>query len=251
MFDQVTTILKQQHILFHQNAGVTIATVENTNEGFHLVKTLLYTVIDPKTVLYLSGGSTPKVLYEQFAKDEKLVPGAVGMVDERFGKKLHEKSNEKMFGETGFLRYLQMRDIPFYPMLTDTSREQTADAYDQKLRELNATYHQSVAILGIGTDGHTSSMAPNRPDFTNLMFAEKYKVVSDFDDPRSFYGERVGMTFVGLAMIDLLVVLVFGPDKKEPLKSLFAEGKEEEIPARFFKRTEIAKKTLFITDQRI
>jgi hypothetical protein len=32
---------------------------------------------------------------------------------------------------------------------------------------------------------------------------------------------------------------------------MFTEGREEEIPARFFKRPEIAKKTLLITDQRI
>jgi 6-phosphogluconolactonase/glucosamine-6-phosphate isomerase/deaminase len=42
---------------------------------------------------------------------------------------------------------------------------------------------------------------------------------------------------------------VFGEDKQRALDGLFEEGAEEEIPARFFKRHEIAEKTLFITDQ--
>jgi len=41
--------------------------------------------------LYLSGGSTPKELYKRFATAEQITPGAVGMVDERYGEKFHEK----------------------------------------------------------------------------------------------------------------------------------------------------------------
>lgn len=246
-------ILKKKQILFHLNEGITIATVENMHDGFALAQEILYTIVDPRTVLYLSGGSTPKVLYERFAKEEILHPGAVGVVDERFGPRFHETSNEKMFRETGLLRYLQMRNIPFYPILQGTSREETAVRYDEKIRTLHATYQQSVAILGIGADGHTSSLAPNRADFTNPMFdpSQKNLLVSEFDDQKSAYKERVGMTFLGLSMIDILLVLAFGEEKKKPLQLVFTQGSESEIPARFFKRPDIAKKTLFITDQRI
>ena len=37
---------------------------------------------------------------------------------------------------------------------------------------------------------------------------------------------------------------VFGEDKKDALQKVFQEGSEEEIPGRFFKRPEIAKRTL-------
>jgi 6-phosphogluconolactonase/glucosamine-6-phosphate isomerase/deaminase len=50
-------------------------------------------------------------------------------------------------------------------------------------------------------------------------------------------------------MQDLLIVLVFGEDKKAALESLFASGSEEEIPARFYKRREVAEKVLIVTDQ--
>jgi 6-phosphogluconolactonase/glucosamine-6-phosphate isomerase/deaminase len=207
MFDQIQKILKERNILAHRNEGITVATVESLHDGFALAQDVLYHTVNAKTVLYLSGGSTPKVLYERFAQEEKLLPGAVGVVDERYGSKFHETSNEKMFRETGLLRYLEMRSIPFYPILQGKSREETAESYDEKLRTLNSSYQHSIAILGIGADGHTSSLAPNRQDFTNPMFSEKNKhlFISEFDDQKSHYKERVGMTFLGLSMLDVLL----------------------------------------------
>jgi len=251
MVDAINKILKEKNIFSHLNAGITVATVGSLHDGYALAQAILYHLIDAKTVLYLSGGSTPKVLYERFAKEERLLPGAVGVVDERFGTKFHEKSNEKLLQETGLLRYFQMRSIPFYPILQGKNREETAASYDEKFRTLNATYQKSVGILGIGTDGHIASIAPKRPDFMSPMFAANHALVAECNDPNSLYGERVGMTFVGLSMLDVLVVLVFGDAKQKPLDLLFADGPEEELPARFFKRPDVAKKTLFITDQRI
>jgi 6-phosphogluconolactonase len=250
---EVTHLLKKYSISNHSNEGITIANVANADAGIELSKRLLYELVDPRTTMYLSGGRTPKALYEQLAQDEQIKPGAVGIVDERFGTKFHGNSNEKMIRETGLQRYLEILDIPYYPILQNVGREETAQNYDEKVRHLNAVFPQSVAILGIGADGHTSSIAPNRKDFHNPMFTpdQSHLLVSAFNDPKSFYGERVGMTFLGLSMLDVLLVLIFGDDKKEALEEVFTDGKEEEIPARFFKRPDIAKKTLFITDQNV
>jgi 6-phosphogluconolactonase len=246
--------LSKYRISHHLNQGITIANVADADAGIALSKDILYESISSKSTLYLSGGRTPQKLYEQLAQEEALRPGSVGMVDERYGKKFHGNSNEKMLRETGFLRYLEMINIPFFPILqNEASREETAEIYDEKVRHLTATFPESVAILGIGTDGHTSSIAPNRKGFMNPLFETErnHLLVSEFNDPKSFYGERVGMTFLGLSMIDLNIVLVFGQDKKDAIDALFSDGKEEELPARFFKRTEIAQKTLFITDQNV
>lgn len=251
---EVSSILQTHNILSHSNTGITMCTVADSSAGVGLAKELLYGIVDSRTALYLSGGKTPKSLYEQLAREEQLQAGAVGMVDERYGKKLHTKSNEKMIRETELLRYLEIRGVPFYPMLQpDKEREETAAAYDEMVRYLHALFPRSVAVLGIGADGHTAGVAPNRKDFKNPLFAPSHKdlFVSAFDDPKSFYGQRVSMTFLGLSMVDVFLVLVFGEDKKESLRLLFEQGSEEEIPARFYTRPEIAKKTILITDQGI
>jgi 6-phosphogluconolactonase len=250
---QLETLLQQKAFRHHSNQGITICPVENDAAGIALAEELLSDIVDRKTVLYLSGGRTPKALFSQFARAETLEPGAVGMIDERFGQKFHPDSNETMFRDSGILRYLEIRGIPFYPILHAQGREETAELYDEKVRSLTVTFVQSVGILGIGADGHTSSLAPNRPDFTNPMFDPDRRTlfVSEFNDPKSAYKERIGMTILGLSMLDLLVVLVFGEDKKKALDSLFDDGPEEAIPSRIFKRPDIAKKTLFITDQNV
>lgn len=245
-------LFAKNNILAHENQGITIAKVGTASDGIELAKEILYQIVDTKTVLYLSGGSL-KSLYELLAKEELITPAAVGLVDERFGEKFHETSNEKMIRETQFLRYLHARDIPFHPILQNLSREETAAAYDEKFRELTALFPKSVGLLGIGPDGHTSSIIPNRPDFHNPWFDDDHKhlMVAEFNDPNSHYKERVGMTFLALSMLDYLIVPAFGAAKQEMFEKIFADGSEEEIPARFFKRIDIAKKTLFITDQNV
>lgn len=252
MFDQIETIFKKQNVFFHKNQGITVANVKDSLSGAELASLILYAIVDRKTVLYLSGGSI-KTLYEKLAREEALTPGAVGQVDERFGSPLHNNSNQLAIKATGFLRYLEIRDIPFYPILQSKTREETAKVYDLKIRELNAVFQKNVSILGIGPDGHTSGIAPNRIGFTNPMFAsaQKHLLVSEFDDQASAYKERVAMTFFGLEMQDLLLLFVFGENKKEAMNRMFEAGSEEDIPARFYKRPEIAKKTLLITDLQI
>jgi len=52
-------------------------------------------------------------------------------------------------------------------------------------------------------------------------------------------------------MLDQLLILAFGDSKQAMFELLFSAGKEEDIPARFFKRPEIAAKTVLITDQAV
>lgn len=250
--DKINQLLKIENVLSHDNSGINVCLVANSHEGLRLAENILYITVDKKTVLYLSGGSL-KALYEKLAKEEKLIPGAVGLVDERFGPKFHENSNEKMIQDTQFLRYLHARDIAFYHILQNKPRIETAQDYDKKFRELNSVFPKSVGLMGIGPDGHTSSIIPNRPDFHDPLFDadRKYLMVSEFDDPNSHYKERIGMTFLALSMLDYIIILAFGENKKEMFEKMFSDGSEEEIPARFFKRPDIAKKTLLITDQSV
>lgn len=230
-----------------------IIVVDTLLKGIEKTKEVLHNEVDSSTVLFLSGGSTPKPFYHTFAQEQILKPAAVGMVDERFGQPMHTNSNELMIAQTGLLDYFSQHKIPFHSMLQkDKSREEVTEAYDKKMRDLFFTFPKSVAILGIGIDGHIAGIVPNRKGFTNPLFssAEKYLYVSSFSDPRK-YKERITMTFAGLSLVDKFLVLVFGKEKQKVLQKAFTQGSMEEIPARFFQQPDIAKKTLFITDQKI
>ncbi len=252
MFPQIDQLIRNNNILSHENEGIRICSVLSQTEGFRLAKDILYAVSNNNTVLYLSGGKTPKELYAKLAEEKKLLAGAVGLVDERYGAPMHETSNELMLKQTGFLDYVHAQHIRFYGMLeANKTREAAAASYDQTFRSINAMYQKSIATLGIGLDGHTAGIAGNRTDFKNPMFEEKDLLVSSFNDTSGMFKERISMTFLGLSMIDLLLVLVFGDEKKEALEKMFETGKEEEIPARFLKRADIAPKTILITNQNI
>jgi 6-phosphogluconolactonase/glucosamine-6-phosphate isomerase/deaminase len=251
--NELQHFLTQHAITNHANQGITVCPVADLSAGVTLAKEMLSAIVDKQSVMYLSGGSM-QALYQELGQEEIILPGAVGLIDERFGPPVHGNSNEQMVQKTGFLRYLQMRDVPFYSVLRQGSdRVAAASAYDERVRGLQSTYQKHIGLIGIGPDGHISSIIPNRPDFHNPWFDDDQKslLVSEFDDPKSHYKERVGMTFLGLSMLDVLLVLAFGEGKKKMFEQLFEDGSEEDLPARFFKRPEIAEKTVLITDQAI
>lgn len=259
--EHVLQFLREQGKSFFNTQGIHVVSVADEREGIALALPLFASILSKQAVVYLSGGRTPKALYAHIAKEEMIIPGAFAMVDERYGPPMHENSNELMLKESGLLRYAQMRQIPFYQMLKGDNREETADAYDQTVRELHARYQQHVALLGIGMDGHTAGIpAPLSVGLKDealttwledLKNRSRSRMVIDYDDARGFYKERITMTYAGLLMMDILIVLVFGNDKKMALELMFEDGPEDEVPSRFFKRPDIVKKTILLTDQPI
>jgi 6-phosphogluconolactonase/glucosamine-6-phosphate isomerase/deaminase len=220
--------------------------------SYEITAEFIYTRIDSRAVLYLSGGNTPKPLYELISHDRALQAGAVGMVDERFGPRWHENSNEKMMKETGLLEYLEQREIPFHPILTGKNREETTQAYDKTLRTLHAQYPRHVALLGIGADGHIAGLKGqnSKGKIHNSQLNSSSQLVISYNDIGGM-GERITQTFLALSMMDEIVVLVLGDEKKKALELMKTEGSEEEIPARFLMRDTIAEKVTIITDQTV
>lgn len=305
MINAVKQIISEHKYRAYQNSGIEVCPVENKDQGIALTRDILYEICDKKTVLYLSGGTTPGQLYSLLANEGRLDIGAAAMIDERFGPKWHDRSNEKMMRETQLLKYFELRNIPFYPILQahlnkippslplekgevvssllysnsktgsapftkggargagDLTRHETAIIYDQKLRSLQSTFPKHIGILGIGDDGHTAgipaeSQKSKLPPSLKLRrtskiqnFNEKFNgtdFVTDYDDGGARYGERITMTFTGLSMLDLYIVLVFGPSKQSAMKMMFEEGDLEVIPGRFYLNKENSAKTFIIQD---
>lgn len=234
--------------------GIPFIMVNTPEKGLEIAKKIIYESSSPKTALFLSGGSTPKPLYHQLAKEADLKVGAVAMVDERFGEPMHETSNERMIKETGFLDYLKYKDIRFYSVLEkDRDRAEVSKNYDETIRWLMYHFSKSIGILGMGADGHIAGIAPNRKDFNNPLFnrEDEKLFIDSFNDELGSFKQRITMTFLALSMLDQIILLAFGKEKKKGLKKAIEDGSIEEIPARFLIRKNIAAKTLVISDQKI
>lgn len=225
---------------------IEIIRVKNKEEGFDICKNLLYKNISKSSALFLSGGSTPKPLYEDLVKKQKLNIGAVALVDERFGKKLHENSNEKMIRDTGLVSYIE-KHARFYPILENKNIKDSAKDYDETVRFLFNYFRKSIGILGIGIDGHIAGIPAGIHNSKFRM--QNSELVTSFDNFPGKHKERISLTFLGLSKLDLIIILVFGKEKKKALREMFKQDSMEEIPARFFLRKEIAGKTILITDQ--
>lgn len=207
-------------------------------------------ICNKDTVLFLSGGSTPKNLYEALAKNKKLKLGAVALVDERFGKKMHQNSNEKMIKETGFFDHLKEKKIPVFKILQNKSLSQTSEDYQKRVSKLLLTYKNKAAILGVGVDGHIAGL-PVGTQNLKLKRQKKNDLVNSFSNFSGEFPKRITLTFNALSKFNNLIVLVFGQEKQKALNQMFKKGKTEKIPARFLIKKEIIGRVILITDQKI
>ncbi len=247
-------------------------TAQSANET---ISEILEKYCDLKTALFLSGGNTPKKLYEFIAAEKKLKVGAVGQVDERYGEKLHKKSNELMMKNTGLIEYFEVQNIRFYPILQEeVDLENTALQYDEALRFILKYFPKSVGILGLGEDGHTAGLPSgnqkskiknqNLIEINKRILNDQSSLITHYEDDSGVYGPRITFTYTGLSQLDLIIVLVLGQEKREILNKMFksrlpksgtggqVNGNQEEIesfPAKFYLKPEIASKTILITDQ--
>lgn len=116
--------------------------------------------------LALSGGSTPRPLYEWLATDEgrdQIDWARVHLFwgDERGVPPDHADSNYRLARET-LLDHVPIPAAQIHRIHGEDDPETAASAYEQTLRELSAD-GLDLVLLGLGRDGHTASLFPNRP----------------------------------------------------------------------------------------
>jgi 6-phosphogluconolactonase/glucosamine-6-phosphate isomerase/deaminase len=221
--------------------NITVIEVEDKKEGSKIAFELLKRIIDKKTLLFLSGGNTPKDLYKLIAQDSsnKIVPGAVATVDERWGYPGHKDSNEKMIEDTGLYKFMEKNNVEIHTILHGIlKRPETAKRYDIQLRGLFERFKKSVSIMGIGVDGHTAGLAANINKWQTWKFAIDYIN----NDSGWFYPERITITPTALNKIKNHIILVFGSKKKLALEV-------NKYPAKIFKN--MSGKVYLITDQKL
>jgi 6-phosphogluconolactonase len=183
--------------------------------------------------LVLSGGSTPKAVYELLGAEPLRSHVAWGKVhvfwgDERCVPPTHPDSNFRMANKA----LLEKIDIPasnIHRIQAEQHPGAAAASYEEEMRtffRLNASAASQfdVTLLGMGEDGHTASLFPN-----TTILSETKRLVADVFVPK-FNAHRISMTFPALNTSRTILFLITGESKAEILRAVL-EGEPNRFPA--------------------
>jgi 6-phosphogluconolactonase len=180
----------------------------------------------------LSGGRTPRELYDALAKDYKdgidWKKTHLFFGDERFVPKDHEQSNFRMADESLFSR-VPVPEENVYPIPTqEATPKLAADRYETALREffMDTEFPRfDLLLLGLGADGHVVSLFPG-----DAALVEKRRWAVPSVAPDSYaVRERITVTFPVINAADTVVMIVAGEEKRGILGRLL--GGNTGIPA--------------------
>lgn len=207
---------------------------ELITRSLHLVVEKLKEAIATRgeATIALSGGSTPKPLYEALAQQS--LPWSklhVFWGDERYVAPDHPDSNQRMARQA----WLDHVDIPsqnLHPMPTEAG-DPTVDAqtYENELAkffQVSAGNFPSfdVILLGLGDDAHTASLFPHT---SALEVCDRLITVGNKDGQ-----PRLTFTIPLINQARCVIFLVAGASKRPALAQIFAESADANTyPARF------------------
>lgn len=179
--------------------------------------------------LAVSGGSTPKRFFQVLADADIDWPKmTVVLVDERFVPETDERSNARLVRELLLKsRAATANFIGLHHAVSsvDEAAAKSAAVIDALPQPLD------VAILGLGTDGHTASFFPNGTTLNDALSDHPSRSVIAIEAPGA--GEpRLTLTFPHLAKAGYLVLHIEGDAKKATLDAALTEGPEAEMPIR-------------------
>ncbi|MEM8875859.1 MAG: 6-phosphogluconolactonase [Planctomycetota bacterium] len=178
--------------------------------------------------LCLAGGSTPKAMYELFAKGDVPVDWSkvhVFFGDERTVPPDHADSNYRM-AKQAFLDAIDIPATNVHRMRGEADPEEAAGEYDALLRgHFGDDRGMDVMLLGMGDDGHTASLFPHT---TALDVTDRLCVSNRVDKLDT---TRITLTVPFINRSGQTLVLVTGENKTQVLDTvLTGEADPREHP---------------------
>ncbi|MGH9869692.1 MAG: 6-phosphogluconolactonase [Candidatus Polarisedimenticolia bacterium] len=179
----------------------------------------------------LSGGSTPRSLYEMLREPQlafQIVWPAVQVFfsDERCVPPDHEASNYRMVREA-FLAHVPIPPDNVHRMAAeDPDPSRAAAACESALRETmdRGTPRLDLVLLGMGEDGHTASLFPGGPEVE-----ETSRLVTPSVAPDGM--SRLTMTLPLINAARVVAILVAGESKAGTLRRVLgADAHDEGLP---------------------
>lgn len=182
-----------------------------------------------KATIAVSGGSTPKAFFKALSgRDIDWSKVTVTLVDERFVPADNPRSNHLLVADN--LLQAKAKAAGFLPLYRDAaSAEDAARIVSADAASLGVPF--DVAILGMGTDGHTASFFPGGSKLAEAISAETPRGLITMEAEGA--GEtRLTFTFASLQDARLLVLHIEGQGKKDVLAAAQAGGPETDMPIR-------------------
>lgn len=195
-------------IILHSNSGEEFLTM-----AIHeIVEIIQDRQADGETMTVgLSGGSTPKPIYEALSQSSGIDWARVTffLVDERYVLPDHPDSNQRMIRET-LLTGPAAKATTIFP---DTSQpmETCVAQYDEAIGQLNP----DLIILGMGEDGHIASLFP---PLTEEAFGPK-NVIHTTTNQFAVH-DRISVTLPVLKKASKRVFLITGEKKCSLLETM-------------------------------
>lgn len=171
--------------------------------------------------LFLSGGSTPKPMYELLASDDyadQIAWQKVQMfiVDERCVPQDHADSNYRMIAEALLTKVPLPRDN-IYRMKGEIDPNEAAKEYGLMLKEKFNEFGPDMIILGMGADGHTASLFPNSTAVDEI----KHRCVAHYvENSTTGQSWRITLTAPFINTAKQIVVVAAGANKAAALQQV-------------------------------
>ena len=228
---ETATINREVRILANANAIAETAAAEFVEAARRAVqKKNSFTVA-------LSGGSTPKALYELLVNNpllQSMIPWKQTQFffgDERHVPPNHADSNFRMATES-MLSKAPVNAKQIHRIKGElASAEEAAAQYEKELRtsfklELGQQPHFDLILLGMGPEGHTASLFPG----TKALREQERLVIHNWVG--KLFSDRITLTPPVLNNADRVIFMVHGAEKAPALKAVL-EGPYEadQLPA--------------------
>jgi 6-phosphogluconolactonase len=182
---------------------------------------------DGRASLAVSGGSTPKTLFKKISKMELDWSSIdITLVDDRWVDREHKDSNELLVRR--FLLKGNAADASFVALKNSSDGAQEGQQKcEQSLRQIKQPL--DVAVLGLGTDGHTASLFPCSEELAMAMdINNTNKCIAT--TPKSAPYDRITLTRSAISRSDNIILHIVGHKKLDTLEQAIKTKDSAKMP---------------------
>lgn len=176
-----------------------------------------------RAIVGLSGGSTPKPVYEALGKEKiDWSKVTVFLVDDRYVPATDKHSNQNLVRST-LLKHASIPESQIIFPDTTLPIDACITDYEQKIAQMLSGGIPHMVILGMGEDGHIASLFPPLPEAAFGDHLALHTTTDTFD-----VHDRISVTLIVLGSAERKIFLLKGEGKKRVWKEMMESPEDIE-----------------------